>query len=246
MTWLMTLDDDLYISPIAAEKKAQLVLDVGTGTGVWAIEFAKRNRSSRVIGTDLSSMQPAETPINCKFKIENAETDWTFSMPFDFIHSRMLCLGIHDWPHYFRRCFDNLKPGGWFEEQEVQASVFSNDGSAGPDSALFRWADLLAQAAEVGGLDARANNNFGQHLKEQGFVNITERIYEWPIGEWPEAQKARYIGRMTKTNLLKGLEGISLLLLTKNLGWTRDQVETFIKEVREDVNDPKKHYNHIV
>lgn len=33
MTWLLTLDDDLYISPIAADRKPQLVLEVRTGTG---------------------------------------------------------------------------------------------------------------------------------------------------------------------------------------------------------------------
>ena len=246
MTWLVTLDNHLCISPIATNQAPQSVLDVGTGTGAWAIEFAKRNPSSRVIGTDLSVIQPANVPVNCEFRIENAEVDWTFNEPFDFIHSRMLCLGIHDWPQYFRRCFDGLKPGGWLEEQEIQGTVLSSDGSAGPESALFKWAELIMRAAEMGGVDTRANNKFSQQLKEQGFVNIVERVYEWPIGEWPEAPKAKEIGKATKMNLLKGLEGLSLLLLTKNLGWTRQQVETFIGEVRQDINNPKKHFHHVL
>ena len=87
------------------------------------------------------------------------------------------------------------------------------------------------QVAEMGGVDTRANDKFGQQLKGQGLVNIVERVYEWPIGEWPEAPKAKEIGNATKMNMLKGLEGLSLLLLTKNLGRTQ-QVETFIGEVR--------------
>ena len=45
---------------------------------------------------------------------------------------------------------------------------------------------------------------------------------------------------------MKGLEGLSRLLLTHELGWTREQVETLKREVRQDVNDRKKHFHHIV
>lgn len=38
----MSLNDDLYISPIAADHEPQLALDVGNGNGVSAIEYAKR------------------------------------------------------------------------------------------------------------------------------------------------------------------------------------------------------------
>ena len=47
-------------------------------------------------------------------------------------------------------------------------------------------------------------------------MNVVERIYEWPIGE--KARKAKEIGKLIETNVLKGLEGLSLLLLTKTLG----------------------------
>ena len=101
------------VSPIAINQAPQLVLDVCTGTGDWAIGFAKRSPSSWVIGTDLSVVQRKLTsPLNCEFKIENARVNWTYCELFDFIHSRILCLGIHHWPHYLRWCFDTLKPGG--------------------------------------------------------------------------------------------------------------------------------------
>ena len=132
------------ISPIAIHQASKSVLDVGTGTGDWAIEFAKRNLSSWVIGTDLSVIQCKLTsPLKCELKIEDAEVDWINCELFDLIHPRILCLGIHHWPHYLRWCFDNLKPGGWFEEQLLQVPLISTDGSAEPKSALFRWADLL-------------------------------------------------------------------------------------------------------
>ena len=52
-----TLGGKLHLAPIP--KDVQNVLDVGTGTGIWAIDFADEYPSARVIGTDLSPIQPA-------------------------------------------------------------------------------------------------------------------------------------------------------------------------------------------
>ena len=68
--WLHTLSDELHLAPI---KNPQHVLDMGTGTGIWAIQFgehpqemsipplncqAEKYLSSQVVGNDLSPIQP--------------------------------------------------------------------------------------------------------------------------------------------------------------------------------------------
>lgn len=52
----LILDNKLYLAPI--EKNVQKVLDIGTGTGIWAIDFADEHPSATVIGTDISPIQP--------------------------------------------------------------------------------------------------------------------------------------------------------------------------------------------
>ena len=54
--FLLTLGEKLHLAPIP--KDVQNVLDIGTGTGIWAIDFADEYPSARVIGTDLSPIQP--------------------------------------------------------------------------------------------------------------------------------------------------------------------------------------------
>lgn len=49
------LDGKLHLAPLESPRK---VLDVGAGTGIWAIEFADQFPSTEVIGTDLSPTQP--------------------------------------------------------------------------------------------------------------------------------------------------------------------------------------------
>ncbi|KAL1982645.1 hypothetical protein VTN96DRAFT_1015 [Rasamsonia emersonii] len=88
------------------------VLDLGTGTGIWAIEFADQYPSAQVIGTDLSPIQPPWVPPNCVFEIDDFETPWLYRADFDFIHGRELegCIANED--QLFSRAFEYLKPGG--------------------------------------------------------------------------------------------------------------------------------------
>lgn len=63
MIWLMTLENNLYIYPVVKSHAPQLVLDDGTGTGAWAIEFTKRSPSSRVGPSFQRYGQPETFPI---------------------------------------------------------------------------------------------------------------------------------------------------------------------------------------
>ncbi|CEL11944.1 hypothetical protein ASPCAL15038 [Aspergillus calidoustus] len=53
---LMTMNRMLYYSPLRSDVRS--VLDIGTGTGIWAIDFADQHPSAEVTGTDLSPIQP--------------------------------------------------------------------------------------------------------------------------------------------------------------------------------------------
>ena len=64
------LDGKLFLAPIS--DTPQNVLDVGTGTGIWAIEFAERYPSASVIGTDLSPVQAKWLPSNAQVSLLNS------------------------------------------------------------------------------------------------------------------------------------------------------------------------------
>lgn len=239
--WRKLLQGKLYISPLEPAP-GHRVLDIGTGTGTWAIEFAQANPSTQIIGVDLSNVQPkTPVPVNCQFQTANAEKDWNFPEPFDFIHSRLLALGMQDWSGYFRRCFDNLKPGGWIEAQDLHFPMVCDDGSAGPDSALIKWSHFVTEAVAKRGLDTALSDKLGQFLRIQGFVRVQEKIIKLPCSPWPEDEAARKLGRLQRQNFLMALDGVSMPLFTKELGWTKEKVDVFLREVCEELHDMGKH-----
>lgn len=86
--WLLVLDGHLTKAPFASRDPPN-VLDIGTGTGIWAKQFARHHPGSTVIGTDLSLIQTQDNlPPNVSFVREDSEELWVFDHLFDYIHWR--------------------------------------------------------------------------------------------------------------------------------------------------------------
>ncbi|KAE9576803.1 hypothetical protein CGMCC3_g7191 [Colletotrichum fructicola] len=59
--WLLTLDDRLGVAPPCKEgTTVGRVLDVGTGTGIWALNFGDEHPEADVYGNDLSAIMPGQ------------------------------------------------------------------------------------------------------------------------------------------------------------------------------------------
>ncbi|KAE9576893.1 hypothetical protein CGMCC3_g7299 [Colletotrichum fructicola] len=104
--WLITLDDKLGVAP-PCEKNATVgrVLDVGTGTGIWAIDFGDEHPEADVYGNDLSAVQPTLVPPNVKFEVDDIEDEWTYSPEVDVflidVRKDLKDRSIHAyWPQY--------------------------------------------------------------------------------------------------------------------------------------------------
>jgi hypothetical protein len=45
-------------------------------------------------------------PPNVQFLIDDIDEDWTYSKPFDYIHSRMMNFSVQDWPVYLQKIYE--------------------------------------------------------------------------------------------------------------------------------------------
>jgi trans-aconitate methyltransferase len=125
------------------------VLDFGTGTGSWAIDFADQSPESSVIGIDLSPIQPSNIPPNCRFYVDDVESPWTFDSKFDFIHGRAMGGSIKDWGLLLQQAFNNMNEGGVIEMQEFEGFYKSDDGSLDRITAIPIWQRHLNEATQM-------------------------------------------------------------------------------------------------
>ncbi|KAK0627449.1 S-adenosyl-L-methionine-dependent methyltransferase [Immersiella caudata] len=129
----------LYLNPL---DKPTNVLDVGTSTGIWALDFAD------------------EFP-HADFVIDDASKPWTCpDDTFDYIHIHYMLGTFKDWVAVYREVCRCLGPGGWIEHADVSHNVQGHQEAnlklpvgAWPADKALRELGSVHQASLVTGLD---------------------------------------------------------------------------------------------
>ncbi|KAI0813755.1 S-adenosyl-L-methionine-dependent methyltransferase [Xylaria sp. FL0064] len=238
MICLKVFNDRLALAPVQDPPR---VLDFGTGTGAWAIEFAIQHPGSDVLGTDLSPIQPEYVPPNCRFEIDDIEDEWLFSAKFDYVHGRHMVGSISDFPKLFKSIYDNLNPGGWVEMQDYYVKLQSIDGTL-DGTVLQRWNNMLNHALTFIGRSGLNTVKYKRWLREAGFEQVREEVFAVPGNPWPKGTEQKQLGAMQMENILEGLYGISISLFTKFLSMSSEAVEALLVDVRKDLMDRNIHF----
>ncbi|KAJ5439018.1 uncharacterized protein N7458_010016 [Penicillium daleae] len=233
----------LHRAPLKDPKN---ILDVGTGKGSWAIDMADTYPSATVRGVDLSPPPVTWMPPNCVFELDDLLQEWTWSEPFDFIYLRHM-LGSFDeegWNTLYKRCYDNLAPGGWIEEFELDISVKTDDNSLAEDSELAKWGENFKGCSERAGRSLTVQETMRSKIEKAGFIDVHEQVYKVPIGPWAKDKVYKEVGQLNYHHWVTGMEGYAMWLLTKfgaPSPWTPDEVQVYLAKVRAEMKNPHIH-----
>ncbi|KAI1866769.1 hypothetical protein JX265_001142 [Neoarthrinium moseri] len=246
--FLLLLDGWLHLAPMT--RVPNFVLDIATGTGIWASSYSKRYPSSFVIGTDLSAIQPDPQVPNCVFQKDDAESPWVFPAPhppdahcvtypcehrimFDYVHLRMVFTCFDDVRNVIRQAFDNMNSGGWIEFQDV---VYDLRAVGYEGSPLQVYCDGMNRGAAARGRNLHIAKQYKAFLEEAGFVDVEERQFTLPWSPWPQDSKLRKAGLYNLQNCIEGLMGTGYKML-KLAGHSAQEVETIIGQTEAFVRD---------
>ncbi|KAI1854032.1 hypothetical protein JX266_001173 [Neoarthrinium moseri] len=211
------LDGRLHLAPLTNPRK---VLDVGTGTGIWAKEYSARNPFTDVLGIDINPIPHSNTTGNCFFEQYDARSKWRFPYKFDFIHARSLGeFKNEDKRKLFENIYENLEPGGWVEFREWIVHVQSPDNSLWGTS-IELWNKLLDKGA-------------------RSRPPITK--YSVPLNEWPPGKRCKRVGALMNSNAREAIESLSPSIFMDVLGWSAEELSQLLDTVYKDLGDTNIH-----
>ncbi|GJC89836.1 putative methyltransferase tdiE [Colletotrichum liriopes] len=180
-------------------------------------------------------------PPNVRFEVDDLEEPWTYSRPFDYIHSRMMNGSISDWNVYARKCFNNISPGGYLELTECNIKPECDDGTLKADSMLLKTVGMVQEASEKLGRPAMDMKGLKDVLINAGFVDVKLLQYKWPLNDWPKEHRYKEIGVWSHDNAVSGWEGLCTTILTRTYGWTAAEAIVAMAQCRKEMKDRSIH-----
>ncbi|OAR01657.1 hypothetical protein LLEC1_06765 [Akanthomyces lecanii] len=236
------LKGDYFLAPIG--QCPQKIVDLGTGTGMWALEVAEKYPSARVIGTDISAIQPSWAPPNLEYRVEDLEDEhrpWTsIYNDADLIHCRFLMQVIRDPRRMIQTIFDRLKPGGWIECHDIVAELYTENESVDKDHPINQLYNLIdGPFTEFYKWNLHIALELPKLILEAGFVNVSTRRNKIPMGRWPSEHNAREMGLFQQAIVLD----FALAVLAKRdiLGLDQDEAAELGQQVLDSVHDDDTH-----
>ncbi|WVQ80012.1 hypothetical protein IAT38_002113 [Cryptococcus sp. DSM 104549] len=207
------------------------ILDVATGTGIWAIEMAELFPHTEVIGLDTVPIQHQMAPVNCDFDIDTL----THTLPyapssFNLIHFRFASHRLPHFPSLLRSAWTCLRPNGLLLifDHSGPASTASGDVPLGVQA----WEDAFKRGCKGAGWEGWGLKKLlGEKWVREGKVEGSE--VSVPIG-------SHGVGRMAQLRNIHLINTRAYIdsaryMMIEHGGYTDAEVDVLSKAYMHDV-----------
>lgn len=246
-----------FLAPIQSMAGIRKAVDVGCGTGIATVEMAKLFPSATVYGLDLSRVPEAVVelaPENVTWATGNVldvdehlkPTDDTgvdaifAPSSLDYVFSRLLVLGLDNWPRYCKTAAGALKSGGIIEIQDVDWPFFRVATSEQPSSD-WEWHQQTVSAMDRAGMSTRAGSGAAALLEAAGLEIVSVQTFEFSWVPTPTAPRSRALGRYLQDKFVPQFPALLRKMLGRE-GIVGAELERLTKQALRDLSSEEGLY----
>ncbi|KAL4970443.1 uncharacterized protein BDV14DRAFT_163268 [Aspergillus stella-maris] len=172
---------------------------------------------------------------------EDLEGPWSFTakQAFHLIHGEALGSSLTDWKGLYTNVIKHLVPGGWVEVLEHDLAFYprecKEEEMEGKWDAAREWQGLIDEAAKKFGKRINMGSKQKALMEEAGLAEVQEQIFKIPTKEWKDDPTTCENGKFYRFHWTEQLEGYSLRLFTKTLGWSKEDTDDLLKRVLQEL-----------
>ncbi|KAF8521364.1 S-adenosyl-L-methionine-dependent methyltransferase [Gautieria morchelliformis] len=146
------------------ETPPKRILEIGSGSGAWAIQAAQTYPDAEVLAIDISPLPPRPLPQNVKFRNVNVTQPLPFEPEtFDIVHARAILIHLPDFRKILGRFIELVTPGGWLLVEDIEHNI---QGNIGPG--IKKFYEIYHSYMKPRGVDHMVGPLLEPTLKESG------------------------------------------------------------------------------
>ncbi|KAK1990880.1 S-adenosyl-L-methionine-dependent methyltransferase, partial [Colletotrichum falcatum] len=175
------------------------VLDIGTGTGLWAMKYADEYSEDVIVtGVDIRPIQPEWVPPNCVFEIFNCEERWTWKSKFHYIRMANLAGCLNDVQGVMNQAYEHLQPGGILQMVDFDLCLKCDDEVGLQHSPAYNFFQKHIKAAQRLKRPIHIVGQYQDMMKAAGYQLLRHNVFKVPINEWPLDTQEKELGSLMK------------------------------------------------
>jgi len=216
------------LCPISLDEiRPSRILEVGCGSGAWAIEAATQFPDATVVAVDRSPLPNRPLPPNLTFQLADLAKEVDFGPDrFDIVHARFVFGHVSNGQDAFRRVARLVKPGGLLLVEDVD--MLSYYETSGPAAGQFGSA-LKPTFDERG-----ADMNFAEKIPGlirslADFPDVHVQKITMPLGGDVSDAALNDLGQAQRKRMIESVNAIAGYLEPR--GYTREMAVKYRQEI---------------
>ncbi|KAF8494300.1 S-adenosyl-L-methionine-dependent methyltransferase [Gautieria morchelliformis] len=184
------LGGGLSLAPLEVSISPRSILEIGCGSGAWAIQAAEIYPDADVLAVDLSALPSRPLPPNLRFQILDCSKPLPFAaQAFDIVHGRFVFRHLPGFEDALSRTMQLVKPGGWLLLEDADAVLQEGDSdSPDPGNHEDFWT-LLHQCQARKNMNTRAGSAFQEILESSElFSEVRVRRIVVPVSKCEDSR----------------------------------------------------------
>ncbi|KAJ7888965.1 S-adenosyl-L-methionine-dependent methyltransferase [Mycena olivaceomarginata] len=227
--WSQYFRGDLWLAVAEiAKMDPRRIIDLGCGSGAWAIQAALQFPDAQVVGLDMSPLPDRQIPGNMSFQLGDLTKELDLEPnSFDIVHARSVMCHVPNAIEAIQRAANLVKPGGLLLLLDVDISTMLTTGG----SRVHNYISALIPLSQKRGADFEIGRKLQDMMTSLGrFQSVQCHKVSLPFNGKAQDEATSQLSVATRKSWTRGVQVAG----KPPEGFTETIIKEYVAELNEE------------